>query len=185
MDFYPILLVIGIVFVAFNLRPAITSVGPIIGIIRDDIGFANWNVAFIMSLPLIAFAILSAITPIVANRLSNEMTLVIGLTMLFIGISLRSISMIFFLFIGTLLVGLSIAICNVLLPSIIKDKFPLKVALMTGIYSTSMGVFATIASAVSFPLAIEMNLGWQLSLFVWVIPVVIALTIWLLLYRLV
>lgn len=183
MDFYPILLVIGIVFVAFNLRPAITSVGPIIGIIRDDIGFANWNVAFIMSLPLIAFAVLSPITPIVANRLSNEITLIIGLIILIIGISLRSISMVFFLFIGTLLVGLGIAICNVLLPSIIKDKFPLKVALMTGIYSTSMGIVATIASGISYPLTIGMQLGWQLSLLIWVIPVVIALVIWLFIYR--
>lgn len=180
---YPILLGVGIVFVAFNLRPAITSVGPIIGVIRDDIGFANWNVAFLMSLPLIAFAILSPITPIVANRLSNEMTLVIGLTLLIIGISLRSISMILFLFIGTLFIGLGIAICNVLLPSIIKDKFPLKIALMTGIYSTSMGIVATIASGISFPLAVGMELGWQLSLFVWIFPALIALIIWLYLYK--
>src|SRR5690625_3826809 len=183
MELHSTLLVIGIILVAFNLRPAITSVGPIIGVIRDDIGFANWNVALIMSLPLIAFAVLSPITPVVANRLSNEVTLLIGLIILIIGISLRSISMIFFLFIGTLFVGLGIAVCNVLLPSIIKDKFPLKVALMTGVYSTSMGIVATIASGVSFPLTIEVGLGWQLSLFVWVIPVIIALIIWLLIYK--
>src|SRR5690625_7179867 len=145
--------------------------------IRDDIGFDNWNVALIMSLPLIAFAVLSPITPVVANRLSNEVTLLIGLIILIIGISLRSISMIFFLFIGTLFVGLGIAVCNVLLPSIIKAKFPLKVALMTGIYSTSMGIVATIASGISYPLTIGMQLGWQLSLLIWVIPVVIALEI--------
>src|SRR5690625_2632920 len=128
------LLILGIIFVAFNLRPAITSVGPVIGLIRTDIGFAHWNIALLMSLPLIAFAILSPITPIVANRLSNELILIIGLIFLVIGISLRSISIIWLLFLGTLLVGLGVAVCNVLLPSIIKEKFPLKVGLMTGIY---------------------------------------------------
>src|SRR5690625_5216925 len=54
---------------------------------------------------------------------------------------------------------------------------------MTGIYSTSMGIIATIASGISYPLTIGMELGWQLSLLIWVIPVVIALVIWLFIYR--
>lgn len=177
------LLILGIIFVAFNLRPAITSVGPVIGLIRTDIGFAHWNIALLMSLPLIAFAILSPITPIVANRLSNELTLIIGLIFLMIGISLRSISIIWLLFLGTLLVGLGVAVCNVLLPSIIKEKFPLKVGLMTGIYTTCMGILATAASGLSLPLAEGLNLGWQLSLFIWGIPALFALVIWIAIYR--
>src|SRR5699024_6969438 len=122
-------------FIAFNLRPAITSVGPLIGTIRDDVGFSNWSVAFLTSLPLIAFAIMSPLTPKLANRFTNEWALFIGLLMLVIGIGLRSISIVFFLFAGTLLIGLGIAICNVLLPGVIKEKFPLKIAVMTSVYT--------------------------------------------------
>src|SRR5699024_1940769 len=82
-----ILLFIGIIIVAFNLRPAITSVGPIIGMVRDDIGFPNWAIAFLTSLPLIAFAIMSPLVPRIANRWTNEITLTIGLLILIIGIS--------------------------------------------------------------------------------------------------
>src|SRR5690625_2119147 len=82
--YHSLLMVLGIVFVAFNLRPSITSVGPVIGLIRSDIGFAHWNIALLMSLPLIAFAILSPITPVIANRLTNELTLIIGLAMLMV-----------------------------------------------------------------------------------------------------
>lgn len=180
---YQALLVIGVIFVAFNLRPAITSVGPLIGTIRDDIGFANWSVALLTSLPLIAFAIMSPIAPKLANKFSNEMTLVIGLFVLIIGISLRSMSVVFLIFFGTLCIGLGIAICNVLLPGVIKEKFPAKVAIMTSVYTTSMSIFATSASGLSIPLAEELNLGWQLALLVWAIPAVIGLIIWLIIYK--
>ena len=180
---YQALLVIGVIFVAFNLRPAITSVGPLIGTIRDDIGFANWSVALLTSLPLIAFAIMSPIAPKLANKFSNEMTLVIGLFVLIIGISLRSMSVVFLIFFGTLCIGLGIAICNVLLPGVIKEKFPAKVAIMTSVYTTSMSIFATSASGLSIPLAEELNLGWQLALLVWAIPALIGLIIWLIIYK--
>lgn len=175
---YRIFLVIGVVMIAFNLRPAITSVGPLIGTIRDDVGFSNWSVALLTSLPLIAFAIMSPLTPKLANRFSNEWALTIGLFLLLIGIGLRSISIIFFLFAGTLLIGLGIAICNVLLPGVIKEKFPLKIAMMTSVYTTGMAIFATTASGVSIPLAHNMELGWQLSLLVWIIPAIVGLIIW-------
>src|SRR5699024_6693987 len=83
---YTILLVLAILFIAFNLRPALTSLGPLIGTIRDDIGFSNWNVALLTSLPLIVFALVSPIAPRLANRLSNELSLVLGLTVLILGI---------------------------------------------------------------------------------------------------
>ena len=179
---YQVLLFVGVIFVAFNLRPAITSVGPLIGIIRDDIGFSNWSIAFLTSLPLIAFAIMSPMAPKLANKLSNEMTLVLGLFVLIIGICLRSVSVVFLIFFGTLLVGLGIAICNVLLPGVIKEKFPTKIAIMTSVYTTSMAIFATTSSGISVPLSEGLGLGWQLALLVWVTPAMIGLIIWLIVY---
>ncbi|MFC4023539.1 CynX/NimT family MFS transporter [Oceanobacillus longus] len=175
---YYFLLTTGIIIIAFNLRPAITSIGPIIGIIRDDIGLSNWSAGLLTSLPLIAFAIMSPIAPRLANRVTNERSMLIGLILLFIGISVRSISIIFLLFMGTLFVGLGIAILNVLLPGIIKDKFPNKVGLMTSVYSTSMGILAATASGLSVPLANGMNGGWQVALLLWTIPVMIGIIVW-------
>jgi len=180
---YQALLFVGVIFVAFNLRPAITSVGPLIGTIRDDIGLSNWSVALLTSLPLVAFAMMSPIAPKLANRISNEATLALGLFILIIGISLRSITIIAFLFLGTLFVGLGIAICNVLLPGVIKEKFPTKVAIMTSIYTTSMGILATTASGVSVPLSEGLHLGWQLTLFIWIFPAIVGLIIWLVVYK--
>ena len=56
-------LMMAIIVIGFNLRPAITSVGPLLGTIRDEIGLANWSAGTITSLPLIAFAMMSPLAP--------------------------------------------------------------------------------------------------------------------------
>ncbi len=180
---YIFLLVAGIVLVAFNLRPAITSVGPLVGMIQEDVGLAHWSAGLLMSFPLLIFAAMSSIVPKLANRLTNEKTLLVGLISLLIGIGIRSIPMTFFLFAGTLFIGLGIAIGNVLLPAVVKDKFPHKFGLMTSVYSTSMGLIASLASGVSVPLAKDLNLGWQGALIVWGLPAALAILLWIYLLK--
>ncbi|MFB1050293.1 CynX/NimT family MFS transporter [Paraliobacillus sp. JSM ZJ581] len=178
-----ILFVIGIIFVAFNLRPAITSVGPLVGTIRDQMGLANWNVGLITSLPLLSFAIMSPLAPKLRNRVGNELSVLIGLILLFLGIITRIIPHSIPLYAGTTFIGLGIAICNVLLPGIIKEKFPNHIGPMTGVYTTCMSVFAAIGSGVSVPLAETAGLGWEYTLAIWSTLTFIALIIWFILYR--
>src|SRR5699024_5554255 len=143
--FYRILPVLGALIIAFNLRPAIPSVGPLIGTIRDDVGFSSWRVALLTSLLLIAFAIMYPLARRLGKKVTNPWALTIGLVLFITGIGLRSLSFVAFLFIGTLLIGMGIAVCNVLLPSVIKEKFPLKVAVMTSMCTTGMVLLATTA----------------------------------------
>lgn len=180
---YRLLIFTGIVIISLNLRPGMTSVGPLIGTIRDDIGLANWSAGLLTSLPLLAFSIMSPIVPMLSNRYTNERVIIGGLVTLIIGISIRSTALSSLLFIGTILVGLGIAVCNVLLPGVIKEKFPKKVGLMTSIYSTLMGIVAAIASGLSVPFAKGFGWGWQISLLIWAIPAFFGVIIWLLLAR--
>ncbi|PWA10660.1 MFS transporter [Pueribacillus theae] len=171
-------LIIGIIFVAFNLRPAITSVGPLIPFIRNDLGISNGVAGFITTLPLLSFAALSPLAPKIGKRISNERTIFLGLILLAVGIGIRSIGLIETLLLGTFLIGLGVAICNVLLPSIVKERYPTKVGVVTSVYSTSMGIFAASASGVSVPLAQTFGLGWQTSLAIWAALAFIALLLW-------
>ncbi|WP_062354164.1 CynX/NimT family MFS transporter [Bacillus kwashiorkori] len=175
------LLVFGIILVAFNLRPAITAIGPIISMIEEDLLLSHSVAGLLTSLPLIVFAIFSPVVPIIGQKLSNESALVVGLFSLIIGILLRSLASIAFLFIGTLLIGVGIAISNVLLPVIVKEKFPEKFALLTSVYTTSMGLIAAVASGLSVPLAVNLQLGWKLTLVLWSIPALLAVIVWIIL----
>ncbi|GAA0311960.1 CP family cyanate transporter-like MFS transporter [Gracilibacillus halotolerans] len=178
-----VLFIIGIILISFNLRPAITAVGPIITTIRDSVGLHTSIVGLMTSLPLLAFAVMSPIAPRLANRLGNEKTLLYGLVILLSGILIRSLPPTILLFIGTILIGVGIAIMNVLLPSLIKSKFPNLIGPMTGVYTTAMSGFAAIGSGLSVPLTEGVGLGWRWSLASWGVLAVIAIIIWVFVLR--
>lgn len=173
------LLIIGIIFVAFNLRPAITAVGPLIGFIREDLQLSSGVAGLITTLPLLAFAALSFLAPKIGRKLGNELAILAGLLLLAVGIMVRSVGFSMLLFVGTAIAGVGIAICNVLLPGLVKQRFPEKVGLMTGVYTASLGGFAAIASGISVPLAVGSGLGWQKALLAWVLLAFVACLIWL------
>lgn len=174
-----ILLVVAIILIASNLRPAITSVGPIIDLLRESLSLSNFSIGILTSLPLIAFGIMSPIVPKMSMKYTNETTLIAGMIILVVGLVIRSVGFVPLLFIGTILIGIGIAIANVLLPGIIKERFPESIPLMTSVYTTAMSLFAALASGVSLPIAVGLDLGWEAALGVWVFPAFIAIGIWM------
>ncbi|RKL67114.1 MFS transporter [Salipaludibacillus neizhouensis] len=174
-----IILILGIIFIAFNLRPAITSVGPLISMIRVELGISNTLAGSLTTLPLLAFGVFSLVAPKMGRKFGNERTIFFAFLTIFTGILLRSTGLITALFIGTAILGLGIAICNVIISGIIKDKFPEKLGMMTGIYITSMSIMAALASGLAVPLAENYSLGWEKSLGVWALLPLIGILIWL------
>ncbi|MFS0638858.1 MFS transporter [Mesobacillus foraminis] len=172
------LLLIGIIFVAFNLRPAITSVGPLVNSIRFDTGISNGVAGLLTTIPLIAFGLVSPFAPQLAKKIGNELSVFIGLLILGIGILLRSSGLFVTLFIGTALAGVGIAVCNVLIPGIVKKSFPNQVGLTTGIYTFSMAFWAGMAPGLSIPLSESLQLGWRMSLGVWAVLLMVAIFFW-------
>lgn len=173
------LLIIGVILVGANLRVPLTSAGALVSFIRDDFGISNALAGAITTLPLIAFALLSPFAPKIANKIGMERTIAISLALLIIGILIRSAGAIELLFTGTLLVGLGIAVGNVLIPGIIKMNFPFKIGLMTGLYAIVMNVFGALGSGLSIPIATSGSFGWRGSLVIWSGLVLITLLIWL------
>jgi CP family cyanate transporter-like MFS transporter len=172
------LLIIGIIFVAFNLRPAITSVGPLVSFIRSDLEISNGMAGLLTTLPLLAFAFISPFAPNIARKFGYELSVLIGLSILGAGIVIRSTGSLMLLFSGTILIGLGVALCNVLLPGIVKRNFPGKLGFMTGIYTLSMAVWAGLAPGLSVPLAQSLHLGWKLSLGIWLVLILLAIFFW-------
>ncbi|HLR23001.1 MAG TPA: MFS transporter, partial [Pseudogracilibacillus sp.] len=97
------LLLAGILLIASNLRAPLTSVGSLIPAIRDSLGVSNTVIGTITTLPLIAFALISPISPKLANRFGMERTILFSMVILAVGIGLRSVTGVSTLFIGTAL----------------------------------------------------------------------------------
>ncbi|MBD2864509.1 CynX/NimT family MFS transporter [Paenibacillus oceani] len=172
-------IVAAIVCIAVNLRAPLTSVGPLVGLIKDHLHISNTSAGLITTVPLLAFALFSPFVPRLGHKIGVELLIFLSILGLTAGITLRSLSGVAALFIGTAVLGLAISVCNVLLPSLIKREFPKRIGLMTGMYSISMNLFGAIASGISVPVAVGLGLGWQGALGVWGLLSIVSLICWL------
>lgn len=163
------LLIVGILLIAFNLRSALASVGPLVFEIQRSTGLSNGLLGLLTTLPLIAFGIISTLAPMVTRKLGIGWTLFMAMALLVLGVLLRSLGPIFTLYFGTLLIGIAIAFGNVLLPGLTKRNFSSNSGLVTSLYSSVMAIGASLAAGISVPLANHGTLGWQGSLAVWAI----------------
>ena len=177
------LLVAGIVIAGANLRAALTSVGPLVGEIRADTGISGGAAGLLTTLPLLCFAALSLPAPALARRFGLRRVLTGGLLLLAAGIALRSVPGVAALFAGTTLLGLAIAVGNVLLPSLVKRDFPAYTGLLMGVYITVMNSGAALGAGMSVPLAQQGSFGWRGALGVWALPALVAALVWFYLLR--
>lgn len=174
-----IILILGIVFIGANLRAPLTAIGSLLPFIREDIQMSNTVLGLITTVPLLAFALFSPFAPKIAEKIGLQRTILFAFLFLTLGISLRSLYGATLLFTGTIIIGLAIAVCNVLLPVFIKVSFPAGVGIMTGVYSVFMNLTGALASGISVPLAKANTFGWQGALGAWGILSLIAALIWL------
>lgn len=173
-----VLLTLTIIFIAANLRGPLTMVGPLIPSMKESFTSGNSLFGILTSIPLFVFGIISIIAPKLDNKFGKRITITTSLSLLLIGLLIRSLGSVSSLLIGSILVALGIGISNVLLPSIIVEGAPKKdVGRLTGTFTTTMGLFGSIASGLSIFLA--SIVGWQFALEIFVITAIIALVLWL------
>lgn len=86
-----IMLIIGITFIAANLRAPLTAVGPLVDQIRGSLHISNTLAGMITTLPLFAFAGFSPFAPRLARKFGTELVLLWSLIFLTFGIILRSL----------------------------------------------------------------------------------------------
>jgi CP family cyanate transporter-like MFS transporter len=81
------------------------------------------------------------------------------------------------LLLGTIAAGLSIAVANVLLPTIVRTEFPNRVTLLTGAYTTILAFSASFAASVAVPSSSQFG-GWRAALAIWLVPIIAAIVFW-------
>ena len=166
-----------IIWVGSNLRSPITAVGPILDEIKLALDLDNIQASLLTSIPLIVFASCSILVSKATEKLNIRHGLIYSLVILIIGMYLRVAGNITSLYLGSVLIGLGICVGNVLTPAYIKNEFPAKIGLMTGIFSVSMSLVAALASGFSISIGEWTGAGWRGSLSVWIFVAVIALLI--------
>ncbi|KIQ37247.1 CynX/NimT family MFS transporter [Pseudomonas viridiflava] len=175
----PWLLLLGLVLVALNLRPALSSIAPLLNDVSDSLGMSAAEAGLLTTLPVLCLGLFAPLAPILARRFGSERVVLVILLMLASGLAVRSLFGEFGLFTGSLMAGASIGIIGVLLPGIVKRDFPKQAGAMTGVYTMALCLGAAIAAGSTVPLSHYFDDSWQIGLGFWLIPALIAALLWL------
>ena len=179
------LAVVGLVLVAINLRPAVTSLGPVLEEVRASLGMSAAVAGLLTSVPAVCFALVGSTAPLLARRWGTGGVIALGTTALALGLAVRPFAGGTGSFLALTALALAgIALANVLLPVVVKQRFPDRVGMMTGLYSVALNLGASTAAAVTVPLTAGAFGGdWRLGLGVWAVVAAAALPAWILLAR--
>ncbi|AJI24166.1 MFS transporter [Priestia megaterium] len=174
------LFLLALILAAFNLRPGLTSVSPVLHGITKDLGMSSTLASLLTSIPLVCFGFCSLFAGRLANRYQSEKMITLAITCIGIATFLRAFTnSSIYLLITALLIGAGIGVVSPLLSGFIKSHFPDKAASMISIYSTSMVVGASISIGLTTPLQHWFNHSWKNGLAFWSILALLAIPLWL------
>lgn len=173
-----VLAFIGLMLVALNLRPALSSIGPMLRTIGDSFALSSTALGILTTLPVLFLGLAAPLAPKLARRLGIERTVLVILAVLALALLVRPYSGLAGLFTGTAIVGGCIGIIGVLLPGIVKRDFPNHASLMTGLYTAVLCAGAAIAAGTTEPLRQLFDQQWRPALAFWLVPAVIAFVAW-------
>jgi CP family cyanate transporter-like MFS transporter len=178
-----VLVVLGIVVLGFNLRPAAVSVGPVLDEITTGLRMSATTAGVLTTLPVVAFAVFGALAASLSRLVGLHRVTLLALVAVVLGLGLRPRTSDVPLFLALSLLALGgMATANVLLPSLVKLHFPHRVGLMTSVYTTALAVGLTSASVLTVPVAGHFG-SWRWGLFAWAVTAAVAILPWIGLVR--
>ncbi|WP_110707264.1 MFS transporter [Salinicola sp. CR57] len=190
-----VLTLVALLLVAINLRPALTSVSPVLGSIAEALALSpSWQ-GILTTLPVLFLGLAAPLAPKLVRRIGPERSVFAALVVLAVALLARPYVVTTVgtagLFLGTAIAGSCIGIIGVLLPGIVKRDFPRRVSIMTGLYTVALNLGASAAAGTTEPLRQQLDGiwqgasqgvshgSWQGALAFWLLPAVIAALFWL------
>jgi MFS transporter, CP family, cyanate transporter len=175
---------VALMLAAVNLRPAVTSLGPVLEEVRASLGMSATVAGLLTSTPAVCFAVFGYLASRLSRRFGPGIVIAFGTAAIATGLALRPFvgGTVPFVALSALALA-GIAVGNVLLPVVVKQRFPDRVGWMTGLYSMSLNLGASSAAAVTVPLARAFGGDWRIGLVSWAVLAAVAVPPWLALAR--
>lgn len=173
------LIIFAIFLVSINLRPAVTSVGPILSTIRESLHVSSTQMSLLTSIPVFCMGLFAPLAVPIQKKYGYRLSITV-LTGL---IGLATFTRIVFssysaLLITSFLAGFAIAIISPIINAYIKQKFPTRMEPVIGIYSFAMGFGAAISAGFTGIFYKSFDGNWALSLGIWGFLAIFAMISW-------
>lgn len=165
------------VVVGLNLRPAMSSVAPLLTRLQENAGLSASAAGLLTTLPVLFLGLSAPFAPTLAKRIGSERALSSALILLAAGLILRGLPVSGGLFIGTAMAGGAIGVGGTLLPALVKRELPDSADLITGLYTMALCLGGALGAGLSVPLTQWLG-SWQASLMSWSLLALFALALW-------
>ena len=148
----PIIVFVALLLTILVMRGPITCVGAVADeVIRAlDIGYPAYG--FLSALPIACFGLFCAAAPAMSKRFGLLTTVLICLVLILLGAVGRLIFSYPVMLTATALIGIGIAVLNVLMPVLLRDYFPNNIPLVMGVFTGFIGFSGSIGAYFSVPL---------------------------------
>jgi CP family cyanate transporter-like MFS transporter len=173
------LIAIVAVLVGINLRPIMAAIGPLLGVLQNDLHLSSTEASLLTTLPVMMMGAFALAGPWLQRRLGEKSGVALGMLLIAAASGLRSwIDHSTALIATAALGGIGIAMTQALMPAFLKRNYPHSAGTLMALFTTGIMAGAAIASAVSAPGAD--TVGWRLALGLAAVPALIACGAWVL-----
>ncbi len=176
-----------LVLIGLNLRTVFSSFAAVLPEVTSDAGLPGWAVVVLTTVPVTLLGVFAPLAPVLARRFGAERVLLGAMAVLTAGLLLRPLDTDWLLpgaghlpalLAGTAACGAAIALCNVLLPGLVKRDFPHRLGLMGGLYTTAICASAALGAGFTYPVFAATQ-EWTAALWFWAVPAAVVLLLFL------
>jgi CP family cyanate transporter-like MFS transporter len=174
----PLPVIAGLFIASIALRPQILAIGPLLPIIRDDLGLPAAVAALLTTFPVLCMGLLAPVGPRLAARVGPRLAFA-GCLALIAGVGLvRAISPgLPVLLLLTIVIGIGIGVAGPIPSMVVAGRVPWRPALGTGAYAAGIVTGSAVAAAVAVPLSGGED--WRRALLVISAVSCLAVVVWL------
>lgn len=163
---------------SLNLRPTISSIAPILEVIRRDLGMNAFAASLLTSIPVLCMGFLSPLSIRLGKHIGFERGIACSLVMITGGSLLRMVAHTApMLLLTAVLTGVGVAVMGPLLSGFIKKHFFRNIPMMIALYSMALSLGAALGASLSAPIQMKLH-SWQTALAFWALLAVAAVPVW-------
>ena len=170
-----------VMLLALNLRPILTSIGPLLEPMRASTGLGYQQAALLTALPVLCMGLVPLLQPWLRRWISEHGGMLAGLAAIALACLWRlQLGSAWALIASAVVAGLGVAVVQGMMPGLVNRWFPGRLAGAMGRYSAALmsggGLAAVLGPHISGYFG-----HWQAGLGLWAIPALLAMLAWTLL----
>jgi CP family cyanate transporter-like MFS transporter len=168
-----------LVLIGINMRPLLTSIGPLLPQLQQATGMSFTLVSLLTALPVIAMGVLALAGGWINRHINENLSIALSLLTIGIGAILRELAPQSGLLLSSaLLGGIGIGVIQAIIPSVIKRLFHRRTPQVMGLWSAALMGGGGLGAAIT-PWLAQNSALWHHALAWWALPAVVALIGWL------